>query len=154
MEATQQYLFADPAYSIVRASSGKRFANYLVDLLIFFALMFVLGMVLGLLNMTAVISYMDSNDSRIKILNRLLSLLLYGIYMGIMEGVFKGKSIGKFITGTKAVNADGTNISPGTAFLRGLSRAVPLYALSALGDTCYPWHDRWTNSCVIDERVK
>jgi uncharacterized RDD family membrane protein YckC len=66
--------------------------------------------------------------------------------------VFRGKSIGKLITGTKAVNEDGSDISFGKAFARGFSRAVPFDAFSALGDPSYPWHDKWTNTYVIDEK--
>ncbi|HEV8508744.1 MAG TPA: RDD family protein, partial [Chitinophagaceae bacterium] len=73
----------------------------------------------------------------------------YGMYMGLIEAVFKGRSIGKLITGTIAVNNDGSRINGQTALLRGLSRAVPFNALSALGSPCYPWHDRWNKTYVV-----
>ena len=72
--------------------------------------------------------------------------------MFLVEALFKGKSLGKLITGTRAVNEDGSNLSAKTALLRGLSRAVPFNAFSALGTPSYPWHDKWTNSYVIDEK--
>ncbi len=73
--------------------------------------------------------------------------------MGIVEGFGKGKTIGKYITGTRAVNEDGSKITFSTGFVRGLTRLVPFNALSALGSPTYPWHDKWTNTLVIDEKL-
>ncbi|HEX9513187.1 MAG TPA: hypothetical protein VF939_22005 [Puia sp.] len=30
---------------------------------------------------------------------------------------------------------------------------VPFEVFSALGSPCHPWHDRWTDTLVIDERL-
>jgi uncharacterized RDD family membrane protein YckC len=81
---------------------------------------------------------------------RLIVLVLYGMYMGLMEAAFKGRSLGKLITGTVAVNEDGSRISGQTALLRGLSRAVPFNAFSALGTPSYPWHDKWNKTYVVE----
>lgn len=151
METTEQHLFADPEYQIVQASGGKRFANYIIDLIIFYILMFLTGIIIALIN-PVVIDSINEDDAGFNLLDRLVSLVLYGLYMFIIEGIFKGKSLGKLITGTRAVNEDGSNISFGTALFRGLSRAVPFNALSALGSPAYPWHDKWTKTYVIDER--
>lgn len=70
--------------------------------------------------------------------------------MFLCELIFKGRSAGKFITGTKAVNEDGTYMQPKTILLRSLSRAVPFDQLSALGSPPHPWHDKWTKTYVID----
>jgi uncharacterized RDD family membrane protein YckC len=53
--------------------------------------------------------------------------------MGLVEGVGKGRTLGKLITGTKTVNLDETNIGFQTAFLRGLSGAVPFELFSIFG---------------------
>ena len=68
----------------------------------------------------------------------------------IEEGFLKGKTIGKMVTGTRAVNDDGTMITPQTAALRSIIRFVPFEPFSAFGTQ--PWHDRWANTIVIDER--
>ena len=72
--------------------------------------------------------------------------------MFAQETLFKGKSFGKLITGTRAVNLDGSLITVRTAMLRALSRAVPFDVFSALGTTCNPWHDKWTDTMVMDEK--
>lgn len=152
METTEQHLFADNEYQLVQASGGKRFANYIIDVIVFYALLIGSGFIIGWLNPTAFDSIPEDDSLGYSLLDRLLGLVLYGLYMFAVEALFKGKSLGKLITGTRAVNEDGSNISAKTALLRGLSRAVPFNAFSALGTPAYPWHDKWTNSYVIDER--
>src|SRR5690606_37410582 len=89
-------------------------------------------------------------DGGFNLLGRLVVLLFYGAYMGLIEAMFKGRSLGKLITGTIAVNEDGSRISALTAFLRGLSRAVPFNVFSALGSPCYPWHDKRNKTYVVE----
>ena len=151
METTEQHLFADPEYHLVQASGGKRFANYIIDLLVFYALVFTTGVIIAIVNPVAIDSF-NEEDNGLNLLDRLITLILYGMYMFAIEAIFKGKSLGKLITGTRAVNEDGSNVSPKAALLRGLSRAVPFNVFSALGTPAYPWHDKWTKTYVIDEK--
>lgn len=148
MEAYPQDILTGFESQLVQASSGKRFANYLIDLVVFYLILFVFGIVLALLS-PASINDIDS-FSNSSFLDEVLSLLLYGMYMFLIELIGKGRSVGKFITGTKAVNEDGSAISAKTALLRGLSRTVPFEVFSALGSPSYPWHDKWTHTYVID----
>lgn len=134
---------------LVQASTGKRFANYLIDIVVFYILIFVLGILLALIS-PGFAEWINSTGSVDTIIDRLIGLLLYGIIMGIIEALTRGRSLGKLITGTRAVNHDGTTISTKTAFLRGLCRAVPFDTFSALSSPCYPWHDKWVNTYVID----
>jgi len=152
METTEQHLFADNEYQLVQASGGKRLVNYIIDFLVFYALIIASGFVIGWFNPAAFDSIPEDDSVGYELLDRLLGLVLYGLYMFIVEALFKGKSLGKLITGTRAVNEDGSNLSAKTALLRGLSRAVPFNAFSALGTPSYPWHDKWTKSYVIDEK--
>ncbi|HSB93673.1 MAG TPA: RDD family protein [Flavitalea sp.] len=134
----------------VRASSGKRFLNYLIDVVMFYLLIVIVGIVLGIMS-PAVVEYLDSDDSTFGLIDRIVTLFLYAGYMGFCEMMFKGKSVGKMITGCRAVNLDGSTITGKTAFLRGLSRAVPFASFSAFGDPCNPWQDRWTDSMVVND---
>ncbi len=137
--------------NIVRASAGKRLANYIIDLILFYLIAAIILFLFALLNLTLFESFL--NSSEFNILDRVLSLFLYGFYMFITEAVFKGKSLGKLITGTRAVNLDGSRITTTTALRRGLSRAVPFNEFSAFGNPPNPWHDRWNKSMVIDEKL-
>lgn len=136
---------------LVRASAGKRFLNLIIDYIVFFMLVFGFGMVLGVL-FPSLFEGNDPDSLTYKIADRIITGLFYAFYMGSIEVIFKGKSVGKFLTGTRAVNLDGSQISNTTAFQRGFSRAVPFVAFSALGSPCNPWQDRWTDTMVIDEK--
>ncbi len=136
---------------LVRANTSKRLANYIIDVIAFYILALVVGMLWLIVNPEAVEAYASSDSVGDGLLDRLISIIAYGIFMGVIEAVFKGKSLGKLITKTRAVNLDGTAISTQTAFLRGLSRAVPFCVFSAFGTPCDPWQDRWTKTMVADE---
>lgn len=150
-EQTSHTDFLTLEAELVRASTGQRFANYLIDVILFYALFFVVGIVLAILS-PATIENIDTESAGFGLLDRLISLIFYALYMGLVEAVFKGKSLGKLITGTRAVNMDGSRISFATAFARGCSRAVPFCVFSAFGTPCNPWQDKWTNTMVIDEK--
>ena len=150
MDAPSTHLLTDIETTlIVQAGTGKRFANYIIDVIVFYIDVFFLAMVVAIID-PALLSWMEGTDAGTNLLSSLISLLLYGIIMGITEAVTGGRSLGKLITGTRAVNPDGSSINLQTAFRRGLCRAVPFEAFSALGAPSYPWHDKWTNTYVID----
>ena len=135
---------------VVRADTGKRFVNYIIDFIVFYLLVFGVAIVIVLLSPDTLDGIAE--DDSFNMGGQLLILVLYGLYMGIVEAVFKGKSLGKLITRTRAVNLDGSPITTSTAFTRGLCRAVPFCAFSALGTPCNPWQDKWTDTMVMDER--
>jgi uncharacterized RDD family membrane protein YckC len=151
MEPDETNLLSDFNSSLVQASTGKRFANYLIDALTFYI---VLVCIFFIWAVTATESFREFQyyvrDNTITI--RLVSYLTYGFYMFLVEGIFKGRSLGKLITGTRAVNEDGTRIGVKQALLRSLSRLVPFEAFSALGNPSFPWHDSWTHTMVVNER--
>lgn len=133
-------------YDYCRASSSQRLANYVIDMIIFYLLMIVIGFMIGLV--APDLLFIFDND----LMSRLISLVFYGIMMSIIEGVSRGKSIGKLITKTKAVNLDGSEINFGKAFGRNIIRAIPFNALSGFGNPCNPWHDRLSDTMVIDQK--
>jgi len=137
--------------TLVRATGGQRLANYLIDIASFYALFIILGIIIALVS-PSTIENMDTDTGGFQLIDRLISLLLYAVYLGFAEAVLKGKTLGKLITGTRAVNLDGSKITASTAFSRGFSRAVPFCVFSALGSPCNPWQDKWTDTIVIDEK--
>jgi len=137
--------------TLVRATGGQRLANYLIDIASFYALFIILGIIIALVS-PSTIENMDTDTGGFQLIDRLISLLLYAVYLGFAEAVLKGKTLGKLITGTRAVNLDGSKITASTAFSRGFSRAVPFCVFSALGSPCNPWQDKWTDTMVIDEK--
>lgn len=145
----EQEVFDD---EYVRASMGKRLANYIIDLVVFYLVLIVILSIVYIYAPQAIIALQATDKSLgVQLLERLISLILYALYMGSVEAVFKGKSLGKLITRTRAVYLDGSTISAATAFSRGFSRAVPFCVFSAFGNPCNPWQDRWTNTLVAEE---
>jgi len=142
-------LLADEVY-YERASTGKRLANYIIDNIVFYVFVAIFAVVLAVVSPTMFNTWTSDSDG-FGLVDRILTLFFYAVYMSIVEALLKGKSVGKFITKTRAVNLDGTPITTSTAFARGFSRAVPFCAFSALGGVCNPWQDRWTNTMVIND---
>ena len=135
----QENLLDDMDVHLVRAGAGQRFANYIIDYI-----SFIIFLVLMALVLPGEVGYI--------VFVPFVPYVLYGLYSSTVEALTKGKSLGKLITGTRAVRIDGSPISAGTAFQRGFSRLVPFEAFSALGDGTNPWHDRWTDTYVIVEK--
>jgi uncharacterized RDD family membrane protein YckC len=150
--AEEVNILDDVHYTLIQASGGKRFANYLVDW-IGFSLVWrlLLGELLG--RILVWINFPVENEAALYGIGYLAIFVTFGLVVGGVEAATGGKTLGKLLTGTRAVNDDGSRLSPKKAFLRYLVRLVPFEQFSALGSPSYPWHDRWTKTIVIDEKL-
>ena len=145
-----------PEIKLIPASVGKRFANYLIDVIVF---SFLLYFLLVLLAPVYPLANKLITQQPVSLVEQLMVSFTYGLYMSVMEALLKGKTIGKLITGTRAVSETGFPVTAQTAFLRGLIRIIPFEQISAISLSFeplsllppYPWHDRWSTSIVIDE---
>lgn len=141
--ATQD-LLADVNVEFEYASTGQRFLNFLIDyLFVIFGLGFLLGIVLGLLGRA------DLYESGSKAFWYFVFISLYVGYYTLCELVFKGRTLGKLLTGTRAVRTNNEALTFKDAFLRSVSRLVPFEVFSGFGN---PWHDSWTDTMVIKAR--
>lgn len=154
----QQDLFTEEeVFNYQPASVGQRFLNYLIDgLLMQYGLSFITGMVLAKIMLaiapeTAYDWFVERKDS-FDVLASLyfVSIFNFLIYYTICEKAFRGMTLGKLITGTRAIREDGKELTFRNAFLRTLSRIVPFEPLSAFGGN--PWHDSWTGTMVVRAR--
>ncbi len=136
----------------VRASTGKRFVNYIIDITFFYIIILALAFVWALISPETIDNYAESQGG-INFIEQIIFLILYAVFMFVQEALTKGRSLGKFITGTKVLNLNGTEITKLTALARGFSRAVPFCVFSALGKPCNPWQDKWTDTMVIDKKL-
>ena len=158
LQESEQHLFTEQdIYQYEYASTGQRFLNYLIDALL---IQYGLGMLTGyylakfLLAFAPDMAYAlfaDEKTLSFFFLNYLLSIINYLIYYSICEKAFRGYTLGKLITGTRAIRQDGQELSFRNAFLRSLSRIVPFEAFSIWGENGL-WHDRWTKTMVIKSR--
>lgn len=128
------------AVNYSKASAGLRFANFLIDFIIYLVtwgfITFVSLVALGH-------GLIDSTFFN------LLYLFYFVAYYTTQEVVFRGRTIGKFITGTVVVTADGYEPSPGKYLIRSLCRMIPFEAFSFLFSSESGWHDTLSNTRVV-----
>ena len=132
------------------ATTGQRFVNYLVDLVVIYIASIAFGIFLGLL---AVMTKSESINSLLYSMQTSL-LVRYGtgcllsfLTYSIIEGLSKGRTLGKLVTRTRAVREDGEPFTWQDAIMRSLCRIVPFEPFSALGG--HPWHDGWSKTAVV-----
>ena len=124
-------------------SMGIRFADWVIDFIVFYGLCYGAGMTIGML-----MPELAYNQINLYV----ITYLIYLFYYTVIEGATNGRTLGKLVTGSKAVKEDGSDISWNDAIMRSLIRLVPFEALSALNG--YPWHDRWTNTIVVKNKIE
>ena len=151
-QPAEQDLLTEFEINLQQASTGKRFANWLIDIIVYYvlAVFFVVVTMPSLVRPRTVYGE-DRSDRELQI--DFVALVIYIAYFALLETLTKGRTIGKMITGTRAVQENGRPITAKIAFLRALSRVVPFEPFSALGSPSHPWHDRWTGTYVIDEKA-
>lgn len=130
-----------------RSGSGKRLANYLIDLLLFY---FIEVFWLTLIDFFWPGNLMKMTTDPFA--RALIRLFFYSLLMFGMEMAFRGKSLGKMITGTRAVDQNGHNLTLKQFLFRSFIRVIPFNALTALGNPCSPWHDSLSVTFVVDEK--
>ncbi len=138
------------------ATQWQRFANWLIDnLLMRFGLAYLtglgLGFIIGLIapDFFTSIAYQDSSWL-LPLIGVIIAYLNYIIYYTICEKIFRGYTLGKIITGTRAIRQDGGKLTFRNALTRSLSRCVPFEVFS--GFSTLTWHDSWTDTMVIKAR--
>lgn len=145
----------NPLVQYEYATKGQRFLNFLVDnLLLRFGLSYASGYLVANIIMAIspdfLYNIVYTQSWKLYAYGYLIAAINYLFYYTLCEKLFKGYTLGKFITGTRAIREDGAELSIKDAFLRSLSRIVPFELFSGLGN--YPWHDTWTKTIVIKSR--
>jgi uncharacterized RDD family membrane protein YckC len=135
-----------------KASSGKRFVNYIVDYIVQLVLFIGIMMVIVLLQLylTGSNSIGVWFDSISKVEEYLFGYVMLLVYYFSMESLAKGKTVGKLITNTKVVNLSGETPNVGNILKRTLCRMIPFNALSFLGNEARGWHDSISATYVVD----
>lgn len=132
------------------ATTGQRLANFIIDMIVAYAITFAVFFMLGMFSPSFAAIFSDDGIG-IKLLDRLLTALILALVFTVIEGLSKGKTLGKLITGTRAVQDDTYEpITWNQALTRSFSRIVPFEAFSGFGG--HPWHDKWSKTVVIKDR--
>lgn len=134
---------------LIPASKGKRFANFLIDYLGAFVFLTLIMSFLYLAGIWDIEEESTANDLK----ERLFGMFFYAVYYTLIESALGGKSLGKFVTRTKTVTIYGQKPDFVTFLKRSFSRIVPFEPFSFLGSSESGWHDRWSDTMVIDEKL-
>lgn len=143
------------AFTPYSVGLGKRVVNLLIDTLVYYALVFVSAF--GLFTLLAIISpdWVDDllpDDDSTPLWTYPFAIAIYLLYYTGMESGI-GRTVGKLVTGTRVVDAFGKKPTLATAIKRSLSRLVPFEGFSFLGGEPRGWHDRWTETFVVENNV-
>jgi uncharacterized RDD family membrane protein YckC len=132
---------------LVPVSPGIRFANFIIDLILYYALIFVAGMLWAFIFYSSGSYDAGSSESPMGTGTAyMIALSVYFCYYVLIEGL-SGRTVGKLVTGTIVVKDNGSSINVKDALLRTLCRLIPFEPFSAFGYR--PWHDQFTNTMVI-----
>ena len=138
------------------ASKSKRFANYIIDRILFNSIFLVFGFVASLLGellaSDRIILFLEGLDNVNPVLDFLITTLIFTILYTILESLTQ-KTIGKLITNTKVVLENGEKPSVNVIIIRSLCRLIPFDAFSFLGDVPKGWHDTMSKTYVVDTKI-
>lgn len=133
---------------LIRATSGQRITNYVIDMIINTVItMFVFGMLL------IVFLGEDAASELNPVVDHIISAIATAIIYFITEISLHGKTLGKYVTKTRVVTTTGDTPTANQYLGRSFARAVPFDAFSFLNDNASGWHDKWSDTMVIDEKL-
>lgn len=153
----EESIFADELHEIAsfeEATKGQRFVNFLVDTIAMrWGLNYLISPAVVYILIDLAPEWIYSINTR-SVEFFLLSYLVWAInylaYYPICEKAFRGYTLGKLLSGTRAIREDGQELTMKDAFLRTISRLVPFEVFSGFGNR--PWHDSWTKTTVVKSR--
>ena len=138
------------------ASKNKRLTNYLIDMVGYLILSMFIGVAIGILALgtgTEAVFLEGEETSPIaaKLTEWLWGMVVVVLYYTVMEYFFKGKTLGKFITKTRAVTLENERLDFQTTFIRSLCRVIPFETFSFIGEESNGWHDSISKTKVIED---
>ena len=135
------------------ATQGRRLATFLIDSVIIRILATIAGFAIGFMyaaNRGGPVP--QSEMVTLQLMGAAAGLTVTVLYFILLEAAL-GITIGKLITGTRVVNADGGDAGFGQIVGRSFARMIPFEPLSFLfGDKTTGWHDSLSGTRVVYTR--
>ncbi len=138
-----------PKITLTPAAWWKRMINGVVDLIVVFAITYLITSGLGLVTLSE-FPAIEFNDLWLNI--GILAVVALSYYT-ILETLL-GQTLGKFISQSKVMVAGvGTKPAWTACLVRAISRFLPFEFLSFLSSRPVGWHDNLSNTIVTDASV-
>lgn len=135
--------------SLVHASKGERFANFIIDNIVLAGATFGIGLAFGVFAL--VTDQPELIDQIQGVPDLLLGLTIrMGYYIGLEA--LTGITLGKLVTGTIVVNEQGQRPTTGQVVGRSFSRIIPFEPFSFLFMTPGGWHDTLSKTHVVKKK--
>ena len=132
------------------ASQGKRFLNFLLDIIFYFIFTIIFTIIFAFI--VGIFGYASTIENYNDTFSTIFALIIMIMYYLLFETIY-GKSIAKFITKTKVVNRDGSKPKFLTILWRTLARFIPFDSFSfCTGNKPIGWHDSISKTLVIDDK--
>lgn len=137
------------------ASKSNRFANYIIDRILFSLILVifivVVGLIADLVGSETIVQFLMDLEYVDPILDRLITAISIIILYMIIESLTQ-RTVGKLITRTKVVLENGEKPSVETIIIRSLCRIIPFEPFSFLGSSSRGWHDTISKTYVVEIR--
>jgi uncharacterized RDD family membrane protein YckC len=131
------------------ASKEKRFINLVIDTIGYYALSFVIGLFLGVLELIGISGPLNFIATMGSLGSLVFGIMVMLTYFCMLEVPLQ-KSLGKFATKTMVVMEDGSKPTFQDILVRSLCRFIPFEAFSFLGQDGRGWHDSISNTYVVE----
>lgn len=138
------------------ATLGQRLINFFLDLAVSHfslgqLLSYIVAVISGIYIRNTLTIYAMGLEITVPMFSYELLLISYVVYYTVCEKLFKGYTLGKLLSGTRAVRNDGRELTFRDAFFRSLIRLIPFDPFSIWVGNGF-WHDSWTKTRVIKVR--
>lgn len=135
----------------VVVSQGVRFGYFMIDVVFFYILTFIIGIIIGIIVVaTGNVDLLRPDSGFIKFLD-LMGYPIFFLYYAISEGL-GGATLGKLICGYTVIDEQANKVSFGKAMLRTLCRYIPFEAFSCFAER--GWHDTLSKTYVVKRSEK
>ncbi len=131
-------------------SRSKRFINLLIDIFVYLGVIFLLSVFLFIITFPIDLNPESLNSFLVEyIIPYSIIILSYTL----QEFLLKGRTIGKYVTGSIAVDNKGDVIDFNKAIYRSICRLIPFDALTYLRESKRGLHDIITETYVVDKKA-
>lgn len=132
---------------IVPAGQGARFLNMIIDIIVYYVIIFALGFAVALIGGDTLIDMLDDVPGFM-----IGFPIMFGYYF--LFEMTTGRTIGKMVTGTMVVDEEGNPASAAQIAARTICRFIPFEAFSFLFTGRQPrgWHDSIPKTYVVKSR--